>query len=104
MADASVDVDFDASFHADAGLEFTTFSNALANLPVADPPTPEEALDQIFGTDTSTLATTGVWIAEMSQNADFNTDPLLADAAAISLDPDSGIAAGGTSAGTRRWR
>jgi hypothetical protein len=92
LADLDVDVDFDAAFHADAGGRFTAFSDVLANLPVDDPPTPEEAFDQIFGTDSSALASKGVWITEMSLNADFTADPLLAHAAAESTDPADAVA------------
>ncbi len=91
LADLEVDADFDASFHADAGGEFTAFSNALASLPVDDPPTPEEAFDQIFGTDSSVLNEKGVWIDQMAQSTDFTDDPLIAAAAAVSSDPDDAV-------------
>jgi hypothetical protein len=91
LADLDVDVDFSASFHADAG--FDAHADALAALPVTDPPppTPDEAFDQIFGTDSSELPTKGVWLSEMSLNDDFNDDPRLAHAAATSTDPDEAL-------------
>jgi hypothetical protein len=91
MADIDLDVDLDVAFHADA--DFTAYATALANLPVPDPPTPDEAFDQIFGTDSAFLPMPikGVWLKEMALNADFNDDYALAEAAVRSTDPDDAV-------------
>ncbi|HYN56451.1 MAG TPA: hypothetical protein VES03_04545 [Motilibacterales bacterium] len=90
LADLEIDVSLDAALHADVGA-FATFTTRLDALtPTTPGPTPEEAFDQIFSTDSTLLADKGVWLAEMSLQSAFN-DPALAHAAAVSTDPDDAL-------------
>jgi len=91
LADASIDFSggVSATVHASATLK----ANLDALTPEPNHPTVDEAFDQIFGTDSSLLATPAKWLDQLHDANDasgkpvFDKDPGLLHAAVVSTDP-----------------
>jgi hypothetical protein len=94
LADASVSVDLAADIRADATLALDLDKTDRV---VDGHPTPDEVLDQIFGTDSTILTDKGVWLDAFAAAKDaggasiFNTDPAMLTAAVASTDPDDAV-------------
>jgi hypothetical protein len=94
LADASVSVDLALDIRADAQLKIDLDNTDLV---VDGHPTPDEVIDQIFGTDSTILADQGVWLdafaaaKDAGGNSIFNTDPAMLTAAVASTDPDDAV-------------
>ena len=91
LADVDVDVntgfDFEARVQADVG--FGAYASALAGLP--DPTTPDVEIDRLFGTDSSVLPTSGLWLDQMAATPAFTTDPGTGVAAGVASNPRTAV-------------
>ncbi len=88
MADASVDFSAGVDVAIDAELDVRLSATGLSG---------REAVDQIFGTDSTVLTDKGVWVDSLAAAVDaggdpiFNEDPSMFHAAVVSTDPDAAV-------------